>query len=193
MQPVIKNLSLTSLIKFLFLGIVVVQSFAAEPSSPHKPNLLQEIKQTLHDIWFEGKNELYLSGYAWHNRYTYDEDRLKTYNENAWGGGLGKAIYTENGHWHALYAMVFRDSHCYPQTFAGYAFLKTTAPERPFRIGGGYTIAITQRPDVANGIPFPGILPAASIQYRKAAIMAAYVPGKHNVGNVLFVFLKWTL
>src|ERR1700733_11585269 len=61
----------------------------------------------LHQIWVEGKTELYLSGYAWHNRYTYSQTKLKHYNELAWGSGLGKGIYDEKGNWHGLYAFAF--------------------------------------------------------------------------------------
>jgi palmitoyl transferase len=39
--------------------------------------------QRLHQIWTEGDNELYLSGYAWHNRYTYSREKIKKYNELA--------------------------------------------------------------------------------------------------------------
>lgn len=34
----------------------------------------------LHQTWTEGNTELYLSGYAWHNRFTYSAERLREKN-----------------------------------------------------------------------------------------------------------------
>ena len=45
-----------------------------------------------YQTWTQGKNELYISGYAWHNRYYYDRDRLHRYNEHAWGVVLVKVL-----------------------------------------------------------------------------------------------------
>jgi len=44
-----------------------------------------------------------------------------------------------------------------------------------------------------NGIPFPGVLPIASLSYKQLSLNAAYIPstGRNN-GNVLFMWGKWT-
>lgn len=146
----------------------------------------------LRQIWIEGNNELYFSGYAWHNRYTYNREKVKSYNELAWGSGLGKGFYDEDGDWHGLYAIAFLDSHKNIEPAAGYAFLKIAQLSENTRIGAGYTILVTARSDIWNNIPFPGILPWVSLTYRKATLSATYIPGAAGAGNVLFILGKWT-
>jgi len=147
----------------------------------------------LHDTWTQGNNELYASGYAWHNRNYYDRNRIKTYNENAWGGGLGKSYYDKDGDWNGLFGIAFLDSHKNVQPTAGYAFLKVLHFSEQANIGAGYALIVTQRPDIFNGVPFPGALPWVSMSYRRASISATYIPGSRNVGNVLFVLAKWII
>lgn len=157
------------------------------------PSLLKPICLRPYQTWTQGKNELYISGYAWHNRYYYDHSRLNRYNENAWGGGIGKSFYDENGNWHGLYAIDFLDSHKYPEPVIGYAFLKMFHLTENARIGAGYSVLVTQRPDILNGIPFPGVVPWMSISYRRVSLSASYIPGSRNVGNVLYGVFKWIL
>jgi len=148
--------------------------------------------QRFHQIWNEGNNELYLSGYAWHNRYTYRPEKIKSYNENAWGGGLGKGLYDEKGDWHGLYAFAFSDSHKNIEPVVGYSFLKVAHLGENWKLGAGYTVLVTARPDILHGIPFPGALPWASLTYRRATLSATYIPGAQGAGNVLYILGKWT-
>ncbi len=149
--------------------------------------------QRLHQVWTEGDNELYLTGYAWHNRYTYSREKINTYNEQAWGGGLGKGFVDEKGNWHGLYAFAFLDSHRNVEPIAGYAYMKMAHLSENIRFGGGLSVFLTARPDIFNNIPFPGVLPWISLNYRKASISATYIPGSSGAGNVLFIVTKWTL
>jgi palmitoyl transferase len=152
---------------------------------------VKPICQRLHQIWTQGDNELYLSGYAWHNRYTYTRERIDEYNEAAWGGGLGKSFYDEKGNWHGLYAIAFLDSHTNIEPMIGYSYLKMAHFTEFLKAGIGLTAVITQRPDIFNGIPFPGVVPLASITYRRLSISGTYVPGAKGAGNVLFLVGKW--
>lgn len=165
-------------------------------SSPkQKPGFLSHVRHRLQQIWFEGRPELYMTGFAWHNRYFYTKETIqkKQYNEFAMGGGLGKGFIDEGGDWHALYAMGFSDSHRNFQPLVGYGFLKMLYFPHRFNAGGGFTWFVTQRKDMFHGIPFIGIpLPMISIGADRLSIFATYVPGSTNVGNVLFVFGKWT-
>ncbi len=43
----------------------------------------------------EGESDLYITGYAWHNRYVYPPEKIAMYNEAAWGGGYGKSLFDE--------------------------------------------------------------------------------------------------
>lgn len=150
------------------------------------------ISRHFHQIWNEGDNELYISGYAWHNRYTYRPEKIKTYNEQAWGGGLGKGLYDERGNWQGLYAMAFKDSHNNLEPVLGYAYLKVAHLGESLKLGAGYTVLVTARPDIFHGIPFPGALPWVSVTWRRATLSATYIPGAQGAGNVLYILGKWT-
>lgn len=155
--------------------------------------LLKPACQRVRQIWQDGHNELYLTGYAWHNRYTYTPAKLATYNEWAWGGGLGKSIYDEHGDWHGLYAFAFLDSHKNIEPIAGYAFLKIARFGENTRLGAGVSVFLTARPDIYHNIPFPGVLPWASFNYKKATLAITYIPGAGGAGNVLFFVTRWLL
>jgi palmitoyl transferase len=143
-------------------------------------------------IWTEGGTDLYLSGYTWHNRASYSSEKIRRYNERAWGGGLGKSIYDEDGDWQGLYALGFLDSHSRLQMMAGYGFQKIWRASEDTRLGLGYTVFLTSRSNVLGGLPVPGILPLASLGFKNANLYAAYVPPyRKGSGNVLFLFTKW--
>ena len=176
----------------LFITLtVILQTAYASNNNLFAP--LQPIKCLMNNIWEHGQTEVYVPSYAWHNRYTYTHDRIPYYNENPWGVGLGKGMYDQRGDWHALYAFAFLDSHKNLEPVVGYAFLKVLALSDVLRVGGGYGILVTARPDILHNIPFPGILPWIGINYSRLALCAAYIPGGTNVGNVLFVITKITI
>lgn len=175
----------------IFLIILIILS-----QTTHANNALSFVTHpahVIHNIWDTGQTEVYVPSYAWHNRYTYTQDRIPYYNENPWGVGLGKGLYDTYGDWHALYAFAFLDSHKNLEPVVGYAFLKVLALSEALRVGGGYGILITARPDILHNIPFPGILPWIGINYKHLALCGAYIPGGTNVGNVLFIITKITL
>jgi lipid IVA palmitoyltransferase len=143
----------------------------------------------LHQVWTEGHNELYVSGYAWHNRFTYSAEQIreKKYNELAWGGGFGKGFFDEKGNWHGLYAIAFLDSHKNVEPTAGYAYLKVANLTKDFKAGLGFSLLVTARPDILHYVPFPGAVPWAGVFYKKVSLKAAYIPGSSTNGNVLYV------
>ncbi|MBA2650329.1 MAG: lipid IV(A) palmitoyltransferase PagP [Legionella sp.] len=175
-----------------FLILFISSPLLAEHDKPVLLNLIGSAYQRLQDIWTEGSIDLYISGYAWHNRFTYTPERLKKYNEAAWGGGMGKGMFTEKGDWNGIFAIAFLDSHRKLEPAAGYCFLKVAHFGSNLKVGLGYSILVTSRPDILHGNPFPGILPWASIFYKKAALSAAYIPGSLGAGNVLFVISRFT-
>ncbi|KGP62458.1 lipid A palmitoyltransferase [Legionella norrlandica] len=156
-------------------------------------SFLRPVCLRLQQVWVEGKDEMYFSGYAWHNRYTYTPEKIKTYNENAWGGGLGKGFFDEKGNWHGLYAIAFLDSHSHLEPAVGYAYLKTASFNNDFKLGLGYSVLITSRVDINDNLPFPGALPWMAIFYKKTTVAATYIPGGTNIGNVLYILGKITL
>ena len=55
----------------------------------------------------------------------------------------------------------------------------------------GYTAFIMTRPDIFNGVPFPAVLPIASVKLGPAEIMGTFIPklnGGVNHGNVAYFF-----
>lgn len=179
-------------ITFLFLVYSLNTYSEVQKDSSHWHSFFKPLCQRLKQIWTEGNGELYLSGYAWHNRYIYSSEKIRSYNEKAWGGGLGKGFFDEKGNWHGLYAFAFLDSHKNVEPAAGYAYLKVAHLNNDLKAGIGYTVLITGRPDLNKGIPFPGALPWASIFYKKTTLAATYIPGFNNNGNVLYLLVKYT-
>ncbi|GGI92716.1 hypothetical protein GCM10007966_21650 [Legionella impletisoli] len=137
--------------------------------------------------------EVYLSGYAWHNRYVYPSHKINSYNENSWGGGLGKGRYDEKGNWQGVYAFAFLDSHKNVEPIAGYAYLKVAHLNQDVNLGAGLTVFITARSDMFNNMPFPGLLPWISLTMKRVTLSATYIPGAKGAGNVLFIVGKWRL
>jgi len=179
---------------FIFIIILLAQCASYGQSKQEVcsqwPSLLKPSCENIYQIWTEGTNDIYYSGYAWHNRYTYSEERVRSYNEMAWGGGLGKGFYDKdnNNDWSGLYAFAFLDSHRNVEPIAGYGFLKTAQFKQNAEGGLGFTVFLTSRPDIFHSIPFPGILPMVSLRYRQVSISTTYIPGAFGVGNVLFCF-----
>lgn len=179
---------------FWLLFFLLQTAIAQDHSDCEKgPSLIKHFCHRLHQIWYQGDTELYLTGYAWHNRYVYDPAKIGRYNELAWGGGLGKSFYDEDGDWHGLAAFAFLDSHKNVEPVAGYGFMKIYHFNENVRLGAGYSILVTARPDIFHGIPFPGALPWLTANYRRATLAATYIPGAAGAGNVLFILGRWRL
>ena len=142
-------------------------------------------------MYCEHDYDIYVPLYAWHNRLTYDRRHINKYNEEPWGAGFGISHYDNEDNWSGLYAMAFKDSNSYAETYFGYAYQWnwTYGDERQWRAGAGYTLGLTQRHEYAY-IPVPLPLPLIGVGYRNINIQAAYVPGIKNDGNVLFIFSR---
>lgn len=143
------------------------------------------------EIWHEHDYDLYVPFYAWHNRLTYDREHINKYNENPWGGGLGISHYNDEGTWSGLYAMAFKDSNSYLETYFGYArqWNWYAGEKNQWHAGVGYALGLTQRHEYSY-IPIPLPLPMVGAGYRNLEVHGAYVPGIKNDGNVLFMFAR---
>lgn len=160
------------------------------PAEGESPSLFTRIGQRFSNIWVNGKWDLYVPAYAWHNRLMYHTGEAEKFNENPWGGGFGKSYFDEDGDQHALYTMGFMDSNNRFQPIVGYAYVKNWQVFNDFFLGLGFTAGITARHEY-HYIPFPGALPIASIQYKNVAIQATYIPERYNHGNVLFTWFRY--
>ena len=169
---------------FLFVG---ADAFAYSGLNDWWQETVENIKET----YEEGRISAYIPVNTWHNRLAYDKKKIKEYNEAPYGFGVGKYRYDENGDWHAIYAMGFKDSNYHLQTIFGYAYQHNWYfdEDKNWRFGAGYTLSLTQRAEYLM-IPLPLPLPVASLGYKYFSVQAAYVPGVKNDGNVLFTWLR---
>lgn len=184
----------------LLLGMVLLilgagSAPAADSTSAERSgdglNLFTTFTKRVGETWDSGSYDIYVPLYTWHNRFMYDDRKIRQYNEEPWGFGIGKSMYDEDGDWHALYAMGFADSHKQFQPMLGYAFIKNwyLNEARDFALGAGFTVGVTARHEY-DYIPLPLPLPLISVQYKRFSIQAAYVPGLYNDGNVLFTWFR---
>jgi palmitoyl transferase len=141
--------------------------------------------------------DVYMSGYAYHDRDTYTRKQLNKMNENTWGGGLGRTLRNASGNDESLYAVGIRDSNNRPQWMAGYAYQWVfPVVSKKFEVGAGLTGLLIRRHDWYDGRPFPAILPVASIGTRNAQLVATYVPHlsmRQAKGNIVLLMLRMSL
>ena len=155
--------------------------------------ILDRLKKRISQTWNEGNVNLIVPVYTWHNRFTYERERIRKYNENPWGGGLGLSFFDEDGDTHMLYLIAFLDSWSNVQPYGGYAFLKNWhfGSNNDFRAGAGVALGITAR-EQFHYVPFLLPLPVFGVGYKRFSMEAAYIPGIRDTGNVLFTWLRWT-
>ena len=147
------------------------------------------------DSWNSGTPVLYLTGFTYHDRGTYSQEQIDEYNEKSWGGGYGWGRYNEKGDYFGWYGLIFRDSHFKYTKMFGWNWMTYWPARGDVAFGLGYTAFLGSRPDIYSGVPFPGILPLASVKLGKAEIIGTYIPkvsqGTTGNGNVAFVFGRW--
>jgi palmitoyl transferase len=149
------------------------------------------LKNDIKEVWYEHDYELFVPFYAWHNRLTYDREHLDRYNEYPWGAGFGISHSNEEGTWSGLYALGFKDSNSYFETYFGYArqWNWFAGEQDQWHAGVGYTLGLTQRHEY-HYIPVPLPLPLVGAGYRNFEVHGAYIPGVKNDGNVFFMFAR---
>ena len=143
------------------------------------------------DTFHNGKNEILVSGYAWHTPWTWTSERRAEENELAWGGGWARSADRENGDTDTVYFLVFSDSHYEPEYNLGYAWTTWWRPRDSLQPGLGYTLMLISRQDIWGGVPFPAILPLVSLRYDRLTVFSTYIPtlnGGINHGSILYVF-----
>ena len=122
--------------------------------------------------------------------WTWTKERRDEENAWAWGGGYGRTVEEANGNTHTVFGLAFLDSHKNIQWQVGYGWSTFWGPRDGVQPGLGYTAMIVQRPDIANGIPFPAVLPIVTLRYGQARVDATYIPnfgGGINHGSVFYV------
>jgi len=151
-------------------------------------------QSNIKETWESPTHDFYLPLNTWHNRWTYSQEKIDSYNERPWGAGYGVSRFDKEGDWHSLYIMGFQDSHNMFEPIMGYAYQSNWYPDanKHWRLGLGFTAAITARQQYSY-IPLPLVLPMFSVEYKRFSIQNVYIPGTHNNGNVLFTWMRWQI
>lgn len=152
-------------------------------------------ENVLDNLYENGRLSMVLSGYAYHDRNTYDTTHLLSLNERAWGIGMDKELRDDKDNEESIQFLLIADSHNSPQITASYNYYWMEPIGGNLEAGIGYSTGLISRPDIFNGVPFPGILPGASVGTRDVKLLFTYIPkvsGTVN-GNVLYVALRFNL
>jgi len=148
------------------------------------------------DTYQNGYTEVLVSGYAWHIPATWTPEKRAELNANQWGGGLAKTTEDDDGNNHTVFFLAFEDSHKHVESQIGYGYTKFFGAREGVQVGLGYTVMLVQRVDIANGVPFPALLPLLEFRYSKATLMTTYIPrlgGGINHGDTLYIFGRYAL
>ncbi|MDD5331044.1 MAG: lipid IV(A) palmitoyltransferase PagP [Sulfuricella sp.] len=164
---------------------------AATAAAADDGSWLERAENRVTTIYRTGNTELYLPFYTYHLRSAYTREKIDSYQENPPGLGIGRGIYDSDGDWHGIYAMGFQDSHFAPLWMAGYGYKTFWYPGGEWKLGLGYTAFLMARAETGHYTPFPGILPVASVGYRKLSIETSFVPGGKGYGNIFFFWGKY--
>ena len=165
-------------------------AYGAEETEEGGGSFFGAVGDSIANAWTKGTLDVYVPAYTWHNRFMYDRNPAKKYNEYPWGLGLGKSYFDNKGNQHALMAMGFMDSNEHFQPVVAYSHFWYWEMVKDLSFGLGVAAGFSARHEWGY-VPFPAILPLVSLQYKKLAVMATYLPDARNNGNVLFVLLRW--
>lgn len=137
-------------------------------------------------IFRDGHSDLLLPFYSWHPAFAYP-NRFDQ-NEYSLGAGIARTMIDAKDNERIVYALAFSDSHYDLQVMGGYGWVARWPLFGGLKGGLGYTVFVTARSD-ANYIPFPAILPLASIGTDKVMFYGSWIP----FSDVLFFFARISL
>lgn len=151
----------------------------------------QTAKDNVSNTWEQGSHELLIPTYTWHLPFAYTQEKIDQYQNYPYGLGYGRGRIDDKGNYHGVFAMGFQDSHFKPEWMLGYVWKTYWMLGSETKAGLGFVTGLTARSDYSRYLPIPFILPAASIEYGRLSLEAAYVPGGEGNGNVVFFTTKW--
>lgn len=163
-----------------------------EEENDYQPSY-NSFKERLSNVWHSPHSSIILPVNTYHSRDTYTREQIRNYNEMPWGLGVGKWYRDSNNTRHQLIFMGFADSHSKVQLIASYTWQKDIFlnDAQTLLFGYGCDFFITARDDYFY-IPFPGLTPLASLQYKNFAVSTSWVPWLgSNYGNVLLTTVRW--
>lgn len=153
----------------------------------------QNTKNQVAATWASDRYELYLPLYSWHNRSKYTKEKIRGFNEYAWGIGIGKYRDTGDNTTHGIGAMVFMDSHNDPEPFVAYTWQKNWRLSQNQKMSAGAFAGITARSDIGPYAPIPVAWPYVAYSYKKLSLQGMYFPGGKGNGNIAFFWAKYRL
>ena len=156
---------------------------------------VDSVENTLENLYDNGRLSMVLSGEAHHGRGTYTPQKIDEFTEKVWGLGMSKELRDDKGNEEDISFVVMADSHYTPQITAGYGYQWMLPLGGNWEAGVGYTAGLISRADIFNGVPFPGILPLASIGTRDTKLLLSYIPKLSGTGDgdVLYLALRISL
>ncbi len=172
--------------RVLLAAMISALSNSAHATCEDSATFFGGICKTFSDTWKNGKDDFLVPFHTHHLRFAYSREKIDSFVENTWGIGYGRTRYDQRGNSDSLYAMGFRDSHGEFEPIIGYAHRWNFGDVDGVHAGLGYTAFITARTDIAHYLPIPGILPVASLNYRRNGVSMTYLPGGKGNGNILF-------
>jgi len=137
-------------------------------------------------IFRDGHSDLLLPVYTYHPPYKYPNRDNE--NHYPWGAGFARTVIDARDNERLVYLIAFSDSHYDFQPFLGYAWIARWPLGAGLKGGLGYTVFVTARAD-ANYIPFPAVLPLASIGNDYVTVYGSWIP----TTDVLFFFARISL
>ncbi len=137
-------------------------------------------------IFRDGHPDLLVPVFTFHPAYKYPNRHDE--NNYPWGVGYASTVIDGKDNERLVYALAFSDSHYDFQPIAGYGWIARWPLFGPVKGGLGYTVAISARSD-ANYIPFPAVLPLASIGTDRFTLYGSWIPST----DVLFFFTRISL
>ena len=172
----------------LFLLLLSSVAYAAEDLSekPTETSLWTQTTQHLGQIWDEGDIELLLPIHTWHNRMSYSSEKIRKYNENPWGFGIGKYIDPVSNRRYGIAALTFQDSFNKPEPTLWYSWQALYREGKDFRPSCGFVAGLTFR-DNYHWLPVPGAAPTVGFDYKNFSLEALYIIGF----DVVFTWATW--
>lgn len=153
----------------------------------------QRMWDPLANAYNNGAWEFYLPLETYHLRSMYTPEKIANFQEKPLGFGVGRGVYDEKGNWDGVYGMAFQDSHFKPMYMLGYGWKSIWRPAEDVRLGLGYAAGLMSRTDIFHYVPFPAILPMASVAYKNFNLEGIFLPGGKGNGNIFFIWAKWEL
>lgn len=137
-------------------------------------------------IFRDGRTDFLLPFYTFHPPYKFPNRGDQ--NHYPWGAGIARTWVDEHDNERIVYALALSDSHYDFQPTAGYGWIARWPLVGGVKGGLGYTVFVAMRSDT-NYIPFPAILPLASIGTDAFTVYGTWVPST----EVLFFFARASL